>query len=777
MIGSSILHYEILAELGRGGMGVVYKAHDTKLQRDVALKFLPQDQSEDARDRFLREARAASRLNHKNIVAIHAIEQAERDFIVMEYVDGSSVRELVSNGPIPMERAVEITKEIADALAKAHEAGIVHRDIKPDNILLTRDGHPKVLDFGIAKMEGSERLTLTDATLGTVAYMSPEQTRGEAVDGRSDLFSLGVILYEMIAGVTPFKGDYPAATTFKILNEKPQPISSHGVDVPDNIQEVVSKLLEKDPTDRYQTGRELKEHLGSRTTGGYAPASTTQAQSPIPPNGGFRLRPMWAVPALIAVGLLVAWLFIPREPSASSIAVLPFENTSDDDQVAFLCDGIPESLINRLSVIPDFKVISRASAFSYRGRSADPKVIGAELGVQTLLMGRLERRGDELSISAELIDASDSRQIWGQRFTRHSSDVLKIEDEIAGSIADQLRLELSPETRQKLEAGSSVDPKAYELYLKGRFLIVGSNDEMNQAIEYFREATRIDPAFAPAWAGIAEGLAIQAYLTVESREALMGEARAALETALAHDPSASEAYVAKGLLNFYLDWDWQGAIDALKRAIALNPGNAAAYNRYADVLLALGHLDEALAMSIKSKELDPVSVSPTHDLGWFYFTEGKFDLAEEQFAAARKLHPDWTWGYVKGGLSNAYLGNRDKTIELMDVVEEQTDGWGSDLIQSWVVFSYAIIGDTTRARFAFDRMVERAKTEPMDGIAMAEALIAFDRYDEALDWLERAIDEHSPTAVWLGAVSGTIFKPIAETERYRALIARMRYPG
>jgi len=444
--------------------------------------------------------------------------------------------------------------------------------------------------------------------------------------------------------------------------------------------------------------------------------------------------------------------------------------------VAFLCDGIPESLINRLSVIPDFKVISRASAFSYRGRTTDPRVIGAELGVQTLLMGRLERRGDELSISAELVDVSDSRQIWGQRFTRHSSDVLKIEDEIAGSIADRLQLELSPETRQKLEAGSSADPKAYELYLKGRFLIVGSNDEMNQAIDYFREATRIDPAFTPAWAGIAEGLAIQAYLTIESRETLMGEARAALETALARDPNASEAYVAKGLLNFYLDWDWQGAIDALERAIALNPGNAAAYNRYADVLLAVGRLDEALAMSIKSKELDPVSVSPTHDLGWFYFTEGRFDLAEEQFAAARKLHPDWTWGYVKGGLSNAYLGNRDKTLELMDVVEEQTEGWGSELIQSWVVLSYALVGDTTRARFALNRMQERAKTEPMDGLAMGEALIAFGRNDEALDWLERAIDERAPTAVWLGAVSGTIFKPIAETERYRALIERMEYP-
>jgi TolB-like protein len=485
---------------------------------------------------------------------------------------------------------------------------------------------------------------------------------------------------------------------------------------------------------------------------------------------------MWAVPGLIAVGLLVAWLFLPRGPGASSIAVLPFENSSNDDEVAFLCDGIPESLINRLSLIPDFKVISRASSFNYRGGTTDPRTIGNELGVQTVLLGRLERRGDQLSISTELVDVNDSRQIWGQRYTRPSADVLKIEDEIAGSIADRLQLELSPETKQKLEQSSTVNPEAYQLYLKGRFTILGSNAEMDQAIEYFREATRIDPAFAEAWAGIAEGLALQAYLTVESRETLMGEARAALETALAHNPNSSEVYVAKGLLNFYLDWDWQGSLDALQRAIELNPGNAAAYNRYADVLLAFGRIDEALTMSLKSRELDPISVSPTHDLGWLYFTEGKFDPAEEQFAAARGLHPDWTWGYVKGGLSNAYLGNRKKTLELMDIVEEKTGGWGSDLIQSWVVLAYAIVGDTTRARFAFDRMLERAKIEPMDGIAMAEALIAFGRNDEALDWLERAVDERSPTAVWIKAVSGTIYKPIADTERFRAVLARMHFP-
>ena len=776
MIGATLLHYEILEELGRGGMGVVYKARDTKLERDVALKFLPQDQSVDARDRFLREARAASRLNHKNIVAIHAIEQAERDFIVMEYVDGSSLRDIVSGGDVPVERAVEITADLADALAKAHEAGIVHRDIKPDNILLTRDGLPKILDFGIAKMEGSERLTQTDATLGTVAYMSPEQSRGEAIDGRSDLFSLGVILYEMIAGVSPFKGDYSAATTFKILNEDPAPLTNHRPDVPEYVQAVVSKLLEKDPAARYQSGREVIEDLKSGTTSVSAAASETQTTVTGATGSRFRLRPTWAVPGLIAVGLLVAWPFLTQGPSASSIAVLPFENTSNDDEVAFLCDGIPESLINRLSLIPDFKVISRASSFSYRDLTSDPRVIGAELGVQTLLMGRLDRRGDELSIRAELVDVSDSRQIWGERFTRPSSDVLKIEDEIAASIADRLRLEFSPEAKHKIEVATSVDPKAYELYLKGRFTIVGSNDEMDQAIEYFREATRIDPTYAAAWAGIAEGLAIQAYLTVETREVLMGEARAALETALAHDQNASEAYVAKGLLNFYLDWDWNGAIDALERAIALNPGNAAAYNRYADVLLALGRMDEALAMSLKSKELDPISVSPTHDLGWLYFVQGKFDLAEDQFAAARGLHPDWTWGYVKGGLSNAYLGNRARTIELMDVVEEQTDGWGSDLIQSWVVLSYAIVGETTRAQFVFDRMQERAKSEPMDGIAMGEALVGLGRYDEALDWLERSIDEHSPTAVWLKAVSGTIFAPIAATERYRRVVERMGFP-
>jgi serine/threonine protein kinase/tetratricopeptide (TPR) repeat protein len=778
MIGSTIAQYEILEEIGRGGMGIVYKAHDAKLQRDVALKFLPSDQTPESRTRFLREARAASRLSHKNIVAIHAIEHDDRDFIVMEYVNGYSLRESIEKGAMSFDEAARVASEIASALAKAHRLGVIHRDIKPENILLTEEGTPKVLDFGIAKVEGSDQLTQTEATLGTVAYMSPEQSRSEELDGRSDIFSLGVILYEMITGSKPFQGAYPAETTFRILNEDARPMIELRPDTPEALQSVVDRCLAKSRDDRYSNAEELQSDLdaflrGERTTSATQGATGHIARE----RKGLSIRPLWAIPALVLVGLVAVSIFYQMRPSVgSSIAVLPFENGLDDPEAAFLCDGIAESLINRLTYIPDFKVTSRAGSFSMRDKMGSPRELGEALGVQTVLLGRLERRGENLSISAELVDTRDNSQIWGEKFSRPVSDIMEIEEEIASSIADRLRLKLSADTKKHLSEAESTSPDAYQMYLKGRYMIIGSQYEMDRAIEYFEQAIELDPSFALAWAGIAEGLALQAYLTQGDRDELLAEAKMALDKAMLFGPDSPNTLVAKGLIDYYFDWNWEAAEASFRRAIEINPGFAPAHTRLTDVLIGLDRIDEAEASAKRAVELDPLSVGPTHDLGIVRLIKKDYDGAAAEFEKAVELHPNWTWGYVKGALAHAHAGRTERAVELLDEVERRTEGWGSALIQSWVALAYGRIGNRELARRSLDRMLERRKTESVDAFAIAYGYVSVGDGESALDWLETSVEEHSPDAVWLQAVSRGLLASVSSDPRYQALVERMDFP-
>jgi serine/threonine protein kinase/tetratricopeptide (TPR) repeat protein len=776
IVGSSILHYTILEEIGRGGMGVVYKAHDSTLQRDVALKFVPDDQSSDARARFLREARAASRLNHRNIVSIHAIEQGERDFIVMEYVKGLSLRDALASDTLAPDEAARIASEIASALVTAHNAGVVHRDIKPENILLEDDGTPKVLDFGIAKVEGSAQLTQTDATLGTVAYMSPEQSRGEPVDRRSDIFSLGVILYEMIAGMSPFKGSYPAETTFRIINEDPDPLAKHRPDIADALQAIVTKCLEKKPDDRYQSAADAEADLKALLSDSFSGISTSDANRRTAP-GPSSISRVWIASAVAVIALIaVSSFYFMRPAGTSSIAVLPFENGLDDPEAAFLCDGIPESLINRLTYVPGFKVTSRAASFSFRDKATDPAGIGEALNVQTVLLGRLERRGDNLSITAELVDTRDNTQIWGEKFSRPISDVMDIEEEIATSIANRLQLKLSAETEKQLSTAESTSPDAYQLYLKGRYMIIGSSYEMDRAIEYFQQATEIDPDFVLAWAGIAEGLTIQAYLTLGTRKELLGKARDALNRAMSIDPDSPNTLVAKGLIDFYFDWNWEEAHATLSRAIEINPGFAPAHTRLTDVLIAMDRLEDAKASALRAVELDPLSVGPTHDLGIVHYLMGEYDAASHEFDKAVELHPDWTWGYVKGGMANAYGGNAERAHALLEEADEKVEGWGSALIQSWIALAYARSGRVDLAQVALDKMLARQESEHVDGIPLGYAYLAVGDKENALKSLKRAVDERSADAVWMKVSRNTLFEAIGSDPRYDVLVERMGFP-
>ncbi len=776
MVGKKLLHYHVVEKLGEGGMGSVYLARDTRLERNVALKFIREGTTGSvARERFLREARAASKLTHPNIVGIHSIESIEEgDFMVMEYVEGRPLSDVVTEGEVPIDLVLTIAREVALALSAAHGAGIVHRDIKPDNVLLTTDGHVKVLDFGIARVTGADPLTRTDATLGTLAYMSPEQARGEEVDARSDLFSYGAVLYEAATGTSPFRGDYAAATVFRIINEDPPPPRQMRDGLPDTLDRLITRCLKKERDDRFASADDVAAALSDLDAVGQPVAAATPVVSTR--NKMPRRSAFIAAGTVIAVGIAVAAYLLLRPTPLPSIAVMPFVNGTGDEAVEFLCSGIPESLINRLSPVPGLKVISRASSFAVSDTAEDPSELGRMLDVRTVLLGRLEMRGDDLSISTELVDTRENRQLWGEKYRRPASEILDLEDEIATSIATRLRGRLTSYVEKTVTESGTTNSEAYRLYLQGQYLAYGRQRDSRRAIELLRQATDLDPDFALAWAGIAQAMAIQAYLAYGTREELLEGAQHAMQKALDLEPNLSESHNAAGLIRFYFDWDWEGAEAAFRRAIALNPGNARAHNRYSTFLIAMERADEALTMAQRAAALDPISTGPTHDLGIVYFIRGDNEAAVRQFDKAVELHPNWSWGYVKGALANARAGNSERALELVAVGQQKVDGWGGAFLQSWIAWVYKTVGRLELVEETLQKMLDHAKYEHVDAMSLAQTYAAVEDDSNTLRYLEKAVDEKSPDAVFLRGTREGFFRRVSDDPRFKELLRRMNYP-
>ena len=520
--GESWNQFKLLEPLGRGGMGQVFLAEDSILDRKVALKFLPEKLEGDAmaRERFLREAKSAAALDHPYICKIYEIGETDGTaYIAMEYVEGVTLQEKVASGPLRLPHLLEIGAEIAEAVDAAHKKGIVHRDLKSPNIMVTRDGHVKVLDFGLAKkiaLDGhagsatsSESLTAHDVTPGTVIYMSPEQVKGERIDGRTDIFSLGVVLYELATGKLPFDELTSGSTYDAILNREPLPPRTLNPNVPEDLERVIQKALEKDRDHRYQSAREVGVDLRrmKRTTTDSAPLYVTRSSAELTIPGSPNRWAVWATMstalALIAFGvLLVRPLF--SGGSIDSLAVLPFENVHDDPDVDYLADGIPESLINRLSEVPQLQVMARSTAFRYRGKDVDPRAAGAELGVGAVLTGRVMQRLGRLNVQAELVDVASGSQLWGEQYSRTVTDLLSVQNDIAREISDALRLELSGEELDELARADTQNSQAYQAYLKGRFFLNRRTQvDIEKAVAAFEEAKAVDPDFALARVGLA----------------------------------------------------------------------------------------------------------------------------------------------------------------------------------------------------------------------------------------------------------------------------------
>ncbi len=676
-------------------MGEVYLAHDSRLRRQVAIKLLPAEftENKDRLSRFEREAYAASSLNHPNILTIYEIgEEQGHHFIATEYVEGESLRQRLARSPMELKETLAIVIQVADALAAAHEAGIVHRDIKPENVMLRRDGYVKVLDFGLAKLanESSKpevapeastmtRVLKTDpgVVMGTASYMSPEQARASEVDARTDIWSLGVVLYEMVAGRLPFEGGTTTDVLATILHREPPSLLLYSGDVPGELERIVEKALTKKREERYQLARELSLDLKrlkqrveldaelERSITPEAQLHRSVASTAINPVAASTAEAHVAhtvssaeyvvgeikrhkLAALLIVAVIVLGLAVlvgyyklsgSRSGGVTSIAVLPFANAGGDANADVLSDGISESLIDKLSQLPGMKVIARSSAFKYKGKDVDPQEAANALGVEVILTGRVVQRGDQLQVRAELVNARDKTQLWGEQYSRSITDVQAVQEEIARAVSEKLRVHLTGAQEQQLSKRATTNPEAYQLYLNGVYYRRKSTPSVPTAIDYFNKAVALDPNFGLAWAGIAEAYVFLSSIgEIDPKEAVP-KAKLAVKKALELDDSLAEAHVSQALLMMN-DWDWIGADREFKRAFELNPNLAEAHLSYANLLSRFGRHEEAIAEVRRAQQIDPLDLRMRVGEPVALFFARRYDEALQKLDSLLKLAPD-----------------------------------------------------------------------------------------------------------------------------------------
>ncbi len=670
MIGKTVGHYRILEKLGGGGMGVVYEAEDLNLGRRVALKFLPRELAHDPQtlERFRREARAASALNHPNICTIHEIaEDSGEQFIVMEMLSGQTLKHGLEAGALPLEQLLENAVQIADALDAAHSEGIVHRDVKPANIFITKRGTAKVLDFGLAKLTGKPEaslgegatieanLTSPGSTVGTIAYMSPKQARGEALDRRSDLFSFGTVLYEMSTGRMAFGGNTSALVFDAILHKAPTSPVRINPDLPTELEHIINKALEKDPALRYQSAAEMLADLRRlrRDSSSVQVKAATDSQ----PVRRSRKMLLAGVSAAALLAILAAVFFIFRGQSEgkeiSSIAVLPFVNTGNDPNTEYLSDGITESLINSLSQLPNLAVMARSSVFRYKGRDIDPQTVAKDLKVQAVVTGRVVQRGDQIIVSSELIDARTNHNLWGDRYDRKMSDLLSLQQDITGAISSHLRERLSTEPKKTVTHGGTSDPEAYQLYLKGLYHWERRTPEsLEKSKDYFNQAIQRDPNYALAYVGLADYYnVVSDYSPVPDSEA-GPKARVAVEKALAIDDSLAEAHASLAGAHWSM-LEFAAAEREFQRALELNPNYANAQHWYGLFLSWDARHSEAISHLRRAVELDPLNLQYNANLGQALGDARQYDAGVEQLKKTLEMDPNYAQAH--GQLARMYL--------------------------------------------------------------------------------------------------------------------------
>jgi eukaryotic-like serine/threonine-protein kinase len=757
--GETLGHYKIRSVLGEGGMGKVYLAEDTKLRRNVALKVLPSlaRDNKEGRRRSLREAQAAAALDHPNICAIYAVDEAGgRSYIAMQYVEGETLEARMARDRLPLDDSLDIALQIADALSGAHERGIVHRDIKPSNIMLDGRGQVKVLDFGLAKTAnaasrgtdevGTKRtLTKPGMILGTVPYMSPEQLRGEAVDARSDIFSFGVLVYEMLSGRSAFGRNTDAETIGAVLHEQPPELSSLDANVPEALESIVRKCLAKDAAERYESVRQVAHDLKAVRNGGLAPPRRPAVRALKTGIAGRHRRSAALIMAavIIAVAIFGYYSYSARGggEAIDSIAVMPFVNVGNDPNTEYLSDGISDSIINSLSQSASIKrVISLNSALRYKGQQVEAQTVGREFNVQAVLMGRMTQQGDDLRISVELVDVRDNRRLWGEQYNRKLSDILVVQREIAQQISSGLRRRLSGKENEQIAKQYTDNPNAEIAYLKGRYFHnKRSAQDTEKSIEHLEEAVRLDPNYALAHATLANAYLSRALLGARFRlEDVLPRAKAAAGKALAIDDTLSEAHSVMGGIRFY-EWDWSGAEREFKRALELNPNYKPTNPFYELYLVNMKRYDEAVAESKRVLELDPISAYYNRNVAMILYFAHRYDEAIEQCQKTLELEPDmgtaynWLWrAYEQKGLYDQAV---EAYLKFYGPIKQQ----GPEAVAAFRKV-YAGSGWKGFWRKALDLDMERAK-RGVNLHGLAESYARLGEKDQALFWLEKAIEQ------------------------------------
>jgi serine/threonine-protein kinase len=759
MIGEIISHFRIVEELGHGGMGVIYKAEDINLGRTVALKFLPPHLVTDpeVKDRFIAEAKAASALDHNNICTVHEIGETEDGqlFIAMACYDGESLKEKLERGPLRVDEAIDLAMQVAEGLAKAHDKEIVHRDIKPANVMVTVDGVAKIVDFGLAKLHGRPRLTETGTTMGTIAYMSPEQARGEEVDHRTDIWSMAVVLFEMLTGQHPFRGEYDQAVVFSILNDPPEPLTGLRSGMPMELERIINKAMAKDPGERYQHVdemfvdlRTLKKSRESGTSSIVAPLTRPRSKKQVFLFGGISLL------LIVIVGVLIDFIQ-PSRSAQNSIAVLPFENLSKDIENEYFSDGITEDII---------------AIMQYKNTEKQVREIGEELNVAAILKGSFRQEGNQLRIVANLIDVSSEALLWAETYDQELTQIFDIQRDVAKQIAGALKAQISTTEQERIESRATENLEAYDLYLKGRHHWNRRlPDDLKKGIEYFEQALDMDSTYALAYSGLADSYTTLGNFNVLAPEETYPKAKAAASKALEIDSDLAEAHASLALAVMYNDWDWTRAEEEFRRAIELNPGYALAHGWYALFLTVTGRFKEATKERERAKAYDPLSVIVAAETGLEYYFEKRFGEAIQQFQKTLEMDPLFVAARIP--LGGAYI-QESMYKEAMDELQwASIFSKGHPISVAAIGYGFAVTGRKEDALIMLELLEERSSEEYIAPYFIAVIHVGLGNDEEAFEWLERAYEEKDGSMVFLKVEP--LFDSIRRDARFAELLKKM----